>query len=110
MHRYEGEIRRQEKQLRSLQANLHDKQEKVTAYKKLAENAKAQWERLADSVKTAQLKVAAVRDTLLKTSRQVQVADWQAALESRLSVSLDAELGLLTAGTFRRRNGRMPSG
>jgi len=103
IRRYESEIRRQERQLRSLQSNLREKQEKVAVYKRLAEKAKSQWERLADSVKTAQLKITAVRNELLKTSHQAQVAGWQEALEARLSNSIDSELAALTVELFRRQ-------
>jgi septal ring factor EnvC (AmiA/AmiB activator) len=103
IHRYEGEIRRQERQLRSLQSNLHEKQEKAETYRRLAEKAHLQWERLTESVKTAQMKVVAVRNELVKTGHQVQAAGWQAALETRLSDSIDSELALLTTELYQRR-------
>lgn len=103
VHRYESEIRRQERQLHSLQRNLQEKQEKAAEYRTLAEKAKAQWQRLSDSVKTAEGKVKLVRTELEKTSRQVQAAGWQVALENRLSGAIDAELSQLTAELLREK-------
>lgn len=101
--RYEAEIRRQERQLRRLQQDLREKSDQARALRKQAESARTRWEELRASMQSAKAQARRVRDSLLKTNREAQIAGWQAAMNQRLSEAAEAELGVLTARLYRQQ-------
>jgi len=90
--RYEAEIQRQERQLRSLKRNLREKEEKASQWKSLADEARSRWENVSSSMKWAQAQWKAAQRAYSQTSHKAEVAQQQTATQQRRADSMTEEL------------------
>ena len=103
LHRYEKEIRRQEKQLSSLKARLDEKQREANRWQQKAEESKSQWSQAASSVDKARAKAQNVQEQLNKTRALADAAESSATETALVAHSADEELRYMAREIYARR-------
>ena len=103
MHRYEKQIRQQEKQLQSLRGRLADKEKEAEQWKEKSEQAKAQWSQAAALTDHARQKVQGVHSQWSRAHTLADAAEWSATERMLLARAADGQLSYLTRERYEAR-------
>lgn len=103
LKRYEKQIRQQERQMKSLRANLLEKEREASRWQQKAEGAKTEWSQVSASAAAFQEKADAVRERWLKTRAQADAAEWVVTEQILLSRAAEGQLATLTRELYQRR-------
>src|SRR5262245_19662254 len=76
LHRYETQIKQQERQLRSLRRNLVEKEQEAKRWQQKAETAKAQWAETGQAVDRARQMVREHQQRRNKSRNLAEKAQW----------------------------------
>lgn len=103
VHRYEKQIRQQEKQLESLRGRLADKEKEAQQWKEKSEQAKTEWSQAAALAEHARQKVQAVHSQWTRAHTLADAAEWSATERVLLAQAANSQLSYLTRERYESR-------
>jgi murein hydrolase activator len=103
IQRYEVEIKKQERQLRSVRKNLMEKEQEAKRWQRRAESAKSQWNETGESVERARRMVRQHQERRTKTQALAEAAQWTVLEHAALSNQADAEMAYWTTELYKRQ-------
>jgi septal ring factor EnvC (AmiA/AmiB activator) len=103
LKRYEKQIAQQERQLKSLRANLEQKEREALRWQKEAEQAKTQWTRVNTAVGESRRKFDAVKEKWKETRTQANAAEWAVTEQTLLSRAVDGQLTYFIRELYQNR-------
>jgi murein hydrolase activator len=103
LHRYERQIRQQEKQLETLRSGLIEKEKEAQHWQQKAEDARAQWSQAGTAVEKTRVAVQGVRDRLTRTRTLASAAEWSATEHTLQARATDEQMAALARAVYRER-------